>query len=119
MKIAIVGSRGLDCSLLPELLRALPPQVTEIVSGGAVGVDHLARTLACQIGIPLREFLPDYETYGKRAPLLRNRQIIDYADEVLAFWDGRSRGTGHVIAECIRCGKPVRVFPVFSEHNRL
>lgn len=114
MKIAVIGSRHIDSSICLDILRLLPPHITEIVSGGAPGVDRMARLIAQQSGIPLREFLPDYAAYGKRAPLVRNIQILDYADEVLAFWDGRSRGTRHVIAECIRRGKPVRVIPCCS-----
>lgn len=56
----------------------MPKEVTEIVSGGAKGID---------IGIKLTEFLPEYEKYRRGAPLKRNLQIIDYADLVLAFWE--------------------------------
>lgn len=42
-------------------------------------------------------FLPDCNKYGKAAPLKRNLEIIDYSDIVLAFWDGKSHGTRHVI----------------------
>lgn len=57
-----------------------------------------------------RKFLPDYEKYGRSAPLKRNINIIEYADLVLAFWDGKNRGTKFVIDNCKKMGIPIRVF---------
>ena len=94
MKIAVIGSRGLKVN---DLEKYLPKDVTEIVSGGARGIDKCAREYAVANGLKLTEFLPEYEKYGRVAPLRRNLQIIDYADEVLAFWDGKSRGMNNVI----------------------
>ena len=107
MKIAVIGSRGLTVSNLEQYL---PDGVTEIVSGGARGVDTCAREYANTHSIKLTEFLPEYNRYGRGAPLKRNLQIIDYADCVLAFWDGQSRGTKFVIQHCKTQSKPVRVF---------
>ena len=59
----------------------------------------------------LEKYLPEETNrYGRGAPLKRNLQIIDYADCVLAFWDGQSRGTKFVIEHCKAQGKSVRVF---------
>ena len=55
-------------------------------------------------------FLPKYEKYGRAAPLKRNITIIEYADLVLAFWDGASHGTKFVIDRCKRFNVPIRVF---------
>lgn len=99
MKIAVIGSRSLNVS---NLEKYLPQGVTEIVSGGARGIDSCAREYAKAHGIKLTEFLPEYNRYGKGAPLKRNLQIIDYADEVIAFWDGKSRGTKFVIDNCMK-----------------
>ena len=112
MKVAIVGSRTADRSIVPLILKHLPDDTTEIVSGGAVGADAFAEEVAHALSLPLRVFTPDYKSFGKIAPLQRNRQIVDYADLVLAFWDGQSRGTAFVVAECVKCGKPVRVLPL-------
>ena len=79
------------------------------MSGGAKGIDACAREYAEKAGLRLTEFLPDYKRYGRGAPLKRNEQIVAYADLVLAFWDGASRGTKHVIGQCEKIGKPVRV----------
>lgn len=63
-------------------------------------MDRCAREYAMQHGLILTEFLPDYRKYKKGAPLRRNLQIIEYADTVIAFWDGRSNGTRFVIDKC-------------------
>ncbi len=107
MKVAVIGSRSLYVN---DLENYLPKETTEIVSGGAVGVDRSARRYAKQNGLKLTEFLPDYDTYGKYAPLKRNLEIIEYADIIYAFWDGKSGGTSFVIENCRKLGKKVRVF---------
>ena len=107
MKVAIIGSRTMTVSNLEIYL---PQNTTEIVSGGARGIDSCAREYAQMNGIKLTEFLPEYEKYGRGAPIKRNRKIIDYADTVIAFWDGRSRGTGYVIDQCFRCRKNLTVY---------
>ncbi len=107
MRVAVIGSRGLT---VPDLGRLLPEGTTEIVSGGARGVDACAREYARANGIHLTEFLPEYEKYGRRAPLARNVAIMEYANQVLAFWDGASRGTKFVIDHCRKRGIPIQVF---------
>lgn len=106
MKIAVIGSRGLK---VDNLGKYLTEEVTEIVSGGARGIDTCAREYANANGIKLTEFLPEYEKYGRNAPFKRNLQIIDYADLVLAFWDGKSKGTKYVIDNCKKRNKKVHV----------
>ena len=107
MRVAVIGSRGLT---VPDLGKYLPPDTAEIVSGGAKGVDTSAREYAEAHGIKLTEFLPDYNKHGRGAPLKRNIQIIEYSDMVLAFWDGKSRGTKYVIENCEKRGVEVKVF---------
>lgn len=109
MKVAIIGSRGITVQNIGDYL---PADTTEIVSGGARGVDSCAREFAIQNGIKLTEFLPDYLLYGRGAPLKRNLQIVDYADLIIAFWDGSSRGTAHVIEYSEKCQKNIRVIKV-------
>ena len=106
MKVAVIGSRGLYVDHLKDYL---PEGVTEIVSGGARGVDSCARDYALQHGLKLTELLPEYEKYGRGAPLRRNITIIEYADHVLAFWDGKSRGTKYVIDNCKKRNIPVEI----------
>ena len=107
MKTAIIGSRSLTVTNLEEYL---PADTTEIVSGGARGIDTCAREYATRHGIPLTEFLPDYEKYGKAAPLFRNDLIVEYSDMVIAFWDGKSRGTQYVIRKCRETKTPYKVY---------
>lgn len=107
MKIAVIGSRNLTVN---DLGKYLTEDVTEIVSGGAKGIDLCAREYARVNKIKLTEFLPEYEKYGRGAPLKRNLQIIDYADLILAFWDGKSKGTKYVIDNCKKRNKKVSVF---------
>jgi len=112
MKVAVIGSRGLA---VLDLGKYLPSEITEIVSGGAKGVDTSAKEYANAHGIKLTEFLPEYGKYGRGAPLKRNISIIEYADVVLAFWDGKSRGTKFVIDKSREHGKPIKIF--LSERN--
>lgn len=97
MKVAVIGSRGLT---VKDLGKYLPDGTTEIISGGAKGVDTSAREYALAHDIMLTEFRLDYAWFGKGAPLKRNLEIIDNADMVLAFGDGVSRGTKFVIDNC-------------------
>ena len=106
MKVAIIGSRSITSVDLDALV---PPDATEILSGGARGVDALACAWAEAHGLPCREFLPDYRLYGRGAPLKRNAAIVREADLVIAIWDGKSRGTAFTIAECERTGTPCRI----------
>ena len=107
MKTAVIGSRGLT---VDNLRKYLPPETTEIVSGGAAGIDTCAENYAVENDLKLTVFLPEYKKYGRSAPLKRNIEIINYADIVLAFWDGKSRGTKFVIDNCQKLGVEVRVF---------
>ena len=107
MKAAIIGSRNITNI---DLSRFIPKETTEIISGGAKGVDTIAKEYALENGLKLTEFFPEYERYGKGAPLKRNITIIENADIVLAFWDGKSRGTKFVIDNCHRRNIPVRVY---------
>ena len=109
MKIAIVGSRDLHVEKFEQYI---PDGVTEIVSGGARGIDSCAEAYAKANGLKLTVFLPEYARFGRGAPIKRNKQIVDYADEVLAFWDGKSKGTMSVIEYCKKQGKTVTIVTV-------
>ncbi len=107
MKVAVIGSRTLYVSNLQDYL---PSNTTEIVSGGAKGIDACARLYALMNNVKLKEFLPNYEKYGNKAPLVRNIEIIEYADTVIAFWDGKSSGTAYVIENCKKMNIPIKVY---------
>lgn len=107
MKTAVIGSRNL---MVSDLEKYLPDNTTEIVSGGARGIDSCAKEYAVKNGLILTEFLPEYNKYGRSAPLKRNLLIINYADVVYAFWDGKSKGTKFVIDNCKKQGKKIHIF---------
>lgn len=109
MKVAIIGSRKLNVENLQDYL---PENTDEIVSGGARGIDTCARNYALKNDLKLTEFRPEYNKYGRGAPLKRNETIVNYADMVLAFWDGESRGTKFVINYCEKVGKECKIFIV-------
>ena len=106
MKLAIIGSRKIKNI---DIGKYISDEVTEIVSGGAVGVDTCAAEYAIAHGIKLVEFLPQYEIYGRAAPIYRNKKIVDYADAVLAFWDGSSKGTRSVISYAKKIDKDCQI----------
>ena len=110
MRLAIVGSRSL---FIDGLEKYIPVGVTEIVSGGAKGIDSCAKKYAIAHKIKTKEFLPEYKKYGRAAPLKRNLEIIDYADMVIAFWDGKSKGTKYVIDMCKKINKKITVYRVY------
>ena len=112
MRVAVIGSRTIPDNAAALIKEHLPALTTEIVRGGAVGIDTVAKAIAKELGIPCNEFLPDYTRFGKQAPLVRNDEIIDYADMVLAFWDGESKGTKYVIGECIKKNKRIVYIPL-------
>ena len=106
MKLAIIGSRNIQ---IDDLSPYIPSDCDEIISGGARGVDTCAAAFARDHGLKLTEFLPEYDKYGRAAPIVRNRTIVEASDEVLAFWDGSSRGTKSVIDFCKKISKPCSV----------
>ena len=107
MKVAVVGSRNV---IIDNLQNYLPENTTEIVSGGAKGIDSCARNYAIQNNIHITEFLPDYKRYNRGAPLKRNQQIVDYANEIIVFWDGQSKGSKFVIDYCNKKDKKITVY---------
>lgn len=109
MRLAIIGSRNSQNCTVDDVVSHIPTGVTLVISGGAAGIDSLAEAAAKRCGIPFRKILPDYKKYGKSAPSVRNIEIVNLADEVLAFWDYQSRGTAFVIAACIKRHVPVDV----------
>ena len=105
MKIAIVGSRKIVIDNIGDYIT----DADEIVSGGAVGVDSCASEYAKQHNLKITVFLPQYDTYGRAAPIVRNKKIVDYADKVIAFWDGKSKGTLSVIKYAEKIEKPCKI----------
>lgn len=107
MRLAIIGSRS--CPPI-DIASYLPFVPDIIVNGGAKGADTYAKEYALERDIPIVEFLPDYGKYGRKAPLIRNIQIVDNSDFVLAFWNGTSRGTKFTIDYAEKRGVPFKVY---------
>ncbi|MCL2069023.1 MAG: DUF2493 domain-containing protein [Oscillospiraceae bacterium] len=112
MKVAVIGSRNAENFDMNRIGEYLPEDCTLIISGGAPGVDTAAERYAHEHGIAFHKILPDYDSHGRRAPIVRDTQIVRESQLVLAFWDFRSRGTSFTISECIRLGVPVRVISI-------
>ena len=114
LKIGIIGSREIDdindAVLLIE--ENLPDGCSEIVSGGAEGIDKAAKISAKRLSLQYTCFLPEYDKFGKSAPIVRNQKIVDYSDEILAFWDFKSKGTQNGILESIKTQKPVKIINI-------
>lgn len=113
MRLLIAGSRNLepDLNYLDSLIKSLPFTTTCIVSGGAKGVDTQAELWAKQAGLQHVIFYPGWLQHGKKyAGYVRNMNMADYADALLAIWDGKSPGTKHMINEMKARGKPVHVY---------
>ena len=118
MKLAIVGSRDFnDYEFLKKKVDELRKQydIDEIVSGGARGADSLAERYANEHNLKLKIFPADWKKYGKSAGYIRNKQIWEYADIGIAFWDGKSPGTKHSIKLSDKLNK--KLFLILYEQN--
>ena len=108
-KIAIVGSRDFaELDKVRDYVNSLPLDCI-IVSGGARGVDRVAEQTASVRGMQTIIFKPDWEKHGKAAGFIRNHDIIQAADSVVAFWDGTSKGTKNSIDLATKLNKPCTI----------
>ena len=99
-KVIIAGSRGFNNyeqlkHVCNYMLRN--KENIQIVSGGARGADKLGERYANYYGYSIKQFIPDWDKFGKSAGYIRNSEMADYADALIAFWDGQSKGTEHMI----------------------
>ena len=103
MKVIVAGSRTItDYQKVKNALSAFEWEITEIVSGGANGVDKMGERWAIENKIPLRRFPAKWDLHGKSAGPIRNREMAEYADALVAIWDGKSKGTYNMIEEANR-----------------
>ncbi len=92
MKVAVIGSRGFNnYDLLKKTLSNI--EITLLVSGGATGADSLGEQYAIENNIETKIFLPDWDKHKRAAGMIRNTDIVNESEVVVAFWDGNSRGT--------------------------
>ena len=106
--LCICGSRSINNI---DIDRYLDWQdFSEVVCGGATGVDTIAEVWAKKHGLEFVAFLPNYPVYGsKKAPLVRDREMVEYCDCLVAFWDGKSTGTLYTVAYAADYGVPYRL----------
>jgi hypothetical protein len=106
MKLAIIGSRAIENLDLNEYIKEKPDV---IISGGAKGIDTIAWEWALKNNIEIIVHRPNYNKDGKWAALKRNDIIINEADKIIAFWNGKSTGTKYVIEKAKKINKPLEI----------
>lgn len=113
MKVVVAGSRDIVWPFhVKAAIHQSGFQVDEVVSGTARGVDQQGEEWARERGITVMKFPADWNKHGKAAGFMRNAEMAQYADALVAIWDGESRGTAHMIKTMEALGKPVYVYKV-------
>lgn len=108
MKVAVIGSRDFnDYEEVKQTLSTI--NITLLVSGGAKGADTLGERYAKEHNIETKIFLPDWEKHDKKAGFLRNTDIINEAELIIAFWDGQSKGTKDSIEKAFKSEKKLLI----------
>lgn len=114
MKVIIAGTRNAVC--MRDVVRAMEvyrektkDSVTEVVSGHCKGADRLGEHWAQERRIPVKKYPPNWQDYGRGAGIIRNKEMADYADTLVALWDGQSKGTANMINEMELRGKFVLI----------
>jgi hypothetical protein len=113
MKVIIAGSRDFNDY---DRLRSYCDHVlqnqteVEIVSGAARGADQMGERYANEKGYPIKRFKPDWDRLGKSAGYVRNSDMAEYADALIAFWDGSSKGSEHMINIATKHNLKIRIY---------
>lgn len=108
-RVGVIGSRNYIAMHLVRSYLAALPKDTVIVTGGARGVDSYAERVAKEQGKAVEVLPADWTAHGKAAGPIRNTALVAASDRVIAFWDGKSRGTYDVIAKARKAGKSCEV----------
>ena len=106
MKVMIAGSRSIESI---DISAYIPTNTDLIISGGAKGIDSIAEQYADRHSISKLILRPDWSKYGKAAPLVRNKLMVDLADLIIIVWDGRSNGTKYTLNYANKSKKPVKL----------
>lgn len=125
MRLIIAGPRDVtDPLILGAALASVPRDwgirpglPSEVVSGGAPGVDTMGERFAAAFGIPVKRFRADWDRHGKAAGPIRNREMAEYADALLAIRKGDSPGTRDMIAQATKRGLKVHIYDVPFERK--
>jgi hypothetical protein len=118
MKVIIAGSRGLlvFSDFIESLCNFHRICIEEVVSGTAAGIDKSGEYFAEKYRIPVKKFPANWDKHGKAAGHIRNKEMADYADELILIWDGESRGSANMKENMIKLGKPVYEI-ILRKHN--
>lgn len=123
MKVIVAGSRNIISREIvftilddarEKLIKVKTP-ITEVVCGDAIGVDKLGSNWALSKSIPVKSFPAYWNKFGRKARLIRIQEMGEYADSLIAIWDGESSGTKHMIDVMNKLNKPHRVFIISEE----
>jgi hypothetical protein len=119
MRVIIAGGRDFDdydtleyyCTELYEWgNRHRRRDWDHVLCGGARGADALGKRFAQEKGIDVKDYPAPWDTHGKAAGFLRNERMAENADMLIAFWDGQSKGTKHMIDLALQHGLEVHVY---------
>jgi hypothetical protein len=99
-------------SALYTAIREAKFEITEVVCGEAGGVDKMGRWWATHKNIPISSFPADWKKDGRQAGFMRNVRMADYAEALIAVWDGKSRGTAHMVGVAMDRGLKIHVHRV-------
>ena len=113
-RIAVVGSRQFkNYSQLCDYLDSIIKWGDSLVSGGAIGVDSMAQRYAKERGLTIRIIYPDYTHYGRGGAFVRNKEIVEQSDRIVAFYASGSfqqGGTANTVEWARKLGKPVEEY---------
>lgn len=112
MRTIIAGTRALSEKDTHAAIMVCPWRISAVICGEARGPDTHGRIWAESVGVPVYSYLPDWQQHGDEAGFIRNIEMANGADALLAVWDGQSNGTRHMINTMMRQGKPVYVHEV-------
>ena len=116
-KLIVAGSRGFSASnydllwveIMNRYANKFVAKELEIVSGGCYGADVFGERFAKEFKLDIQRFFADFDKYGKAAGPIRNKQMAEYADAAIVFWDAESRGSLNMIQRMRKLGKKVTV----------
>lgn len=112
MKIIVAGGRDFNnrSVMFPILSKHINNMNDTIISGDARGADALGAEWATHFQIPIQHFPAKWDEYGKVAGYIRNAEMAEHGDMLIAFWDGKSKGTMNMIKAIKLYKKPYYVY---------
>ena len=118
MKVAILGSRSINnTEFIEKKIEKSPFSITQIFTSSCDGVCKIARTYGKKKNIEVSVFHPDWETFGRRAAIVRNKNLLHCAEAALIFWDEISKGTKQEIDYSNKINLPFLLYLVSEIPN--